>query len=64
MVENNCVKSKIRYLYIIALFQCKKQIPINLNVEAINYFKDMANKQGVSYQARMNIFINQCVFKN
>lgn len=55
MVENNCVKSKIRYLYIIALFQCKKQIPINLNVEAINYSKDVANKQGVSYQARMNI---------
>ena len=41
----------------------KKQISINLNVETIEYFKAMANKQGVSYQALMNIFLNQCVSK-
>ncbi len=38
----------------------KKQISINLNVETIEYFKAMANKQGVSYQALINIFLNQC----
>lgn len=41
----------------------KKQISINLNVETIEYFKAMANKQGVSYQALINIFLNQCVSK-
>lgn len=41
----------------------KKQISINLNVETIEYFKAMANKQGVPYQALMNIFLNQCVAK-
>ena len=41
----------------------KKQISINLNVEKIDYFKNMANKQGVSYQTLMNIFRNQCVSK-
>lgn len=41
----------------------KKQISINLNVETIEYFKDMANKQGVPYQNLMNIFLNQCVQK-
>lgn len=41
----------------------KKQISINLNVETIDYFKTMANKQGVSYQALINIFLNQCATK-
>lgn len=41
----------------------KKQISINLNVETIEYFKNMANKQGVPYQNLMNIFLNQCVQK-
>lgn len=41
----------------------KKQISIKLNVETIDYFKDMASKQGVSYQALINIFLNQCVKK-
>ncbi len=41
----------------------KKQISINLNVETIEYFKAMANKQGVPYQVLMNIFLNQCASK-
>ena len=41
----------------------KKQISINLNVETIDYFKTIANKQGVSYQVLINIFLNQCAMK-
>lgn len=41
----------------------KKQISINLNVETIEYFKAMAHRQGVPYQALINIFLNQCASK-
>lgn len=41
----------------------KRQITINLNGKTIDYFKDMANRKGVSYQTLINIFLNDCVEK-
>lgn len=41
----------------------KRQITINLNGRAIDYFKDMAKKKGVPYQTLINIFLNDCVDK-
>lgn len=41
--------------------QLKKQISININVETIEYFKNLANKKGVPYQTLINIFLNDCV---
>ncbi|OCS32546.1 antitoxin (plasmid) [Campylobacter fetus] len=41
----------------------KRQITINLNGRAIDYFKDMASKKGVPYQTLINIFLNDCVDK-
>lgn len=41
----------------------KRQVTINLNGKIIDYFKDMANRKGVSYQTLINIFLNDCVEK-
>ena len=41
----------------------KKQITINLNTKAIDYFKQMAEEKGVPYQTLINIFLNDCVDK-
>lgn len=41
----------------------KRQITINLNGRALDYFKEMAARKGVSYQTLINIFLNDCVDK-
>lgn len=41
----------------------KRQITINLNTRAIDYFKEMAKRKGVPYQTLINIFLNDCVEK-
>lgn len=41
----------------------RRQVTINLNGKIIDYFKDMANRKGVSYQTLINIFLNDCVNK-
>ena len=41
----------------------KRQITINLNGRAIDYFKEMAERKGVPYQTLINIFLNDCVDK-
>lgn len=39
----------------------KKQVTINLNVETIDYFKDMSEKNGVPYQTLINLYLADCV---
>ena len=39
----------------------KKQVTINLNVETIDYFKDMSEKNGVPYQTLINLYLSDCV---
>ncbi len=33
----------------------KKQITININVEALDYFKEMAEQSGIPYQTLINL---------
>ena len=38
----------------------KKQITININVEAIDYFKEMAEQSGIPYQTLINLYLSDC----
>ena len=38
----------------------KKQITINVNVEAIEYFKTLSNETGISYQNLINYYLIDC----
>ncbi|MDO4197849.1 MAG: BrnA antitoxin family protein [Erysipelotrichaceae bacterium] len=38
----------------------KAQITINLNVETIDYFKNMAAETGVPYQTIINLYLTDC----
>jgi len=42
----------------------KKQITIRINVEAIDYFKSLSAKTGVSYQKLMDLYLTDCVHSN
>ena len=39
----------------------KKQITIRLDDEVINYFKNMAEETGMSYQNIINYYLKDCV---
>lgn len=39
----------------------KKQVTINLNIETINYFKDLSVELGIPYQTLINMYLNDCV---
>ena len=39
----------------------KKQIPIRLDDEVINYFKNMAEETGMPYQNIINYYLKDCV---
>ena len=39
----------------------KKQVTINLNIETINYFKDLSAELGIPYQTLINMYLNDCV---
>ena len=39
----------------------KKQVTINLDVEAIEYFKKMSEQNGVPYQTLINLYLSDCV---
>ena len=39
----------------------KKQITIRLDDEVVNYFKNMAEETGMSYQNIINYYLNDCV---
>lgn len=38
----------------------KQQITININKEALEYFKEMANEYGVPYQTLINLYLVDC----
>ena len=38
----------------------KKQITININVETVDYFKDMAEQTGIPYQTLINLYLSDC----
>ena len=39
----------------------KKQATINLNIETIEYFKDLSGELGIPYQTLINMYLNDCV---
>lgn len=39
----------------------KKQITINIDEEAIEYFKALSNEVGISYQNLINYYLMDCV---
>ena len=39
----------------------KKQVTINLNVDTIDYFKNMSKELGVPYQTLINMYLADCV---
>ena len=38
----------------------KKLITININIEAIQYFKDQAQETGIPYQTLINLYLTDC----
>lgn len=38
----------------------KKQITINIDEDAINWFKQQAQKSGIPYQTLMNLYLADC----
>lgn len=38
----------------------KKQITIRIEVETIKYFKNLAEKSGISYQNLINLYLREC----
>jgi uncharacterized protein (DUF4415 family) len=39
----------------------KKQVTIRLEEEIVEYFKDLAEEMGVSYQSLINLYLQDCV---
>ncbi len=39
----------------------KKQITINVNVETIEYFKNLSAETGIPYQTLINMYLTDCV---
>ena len=39
----------------------KTQITIRLDKETIDYFRELANKTGLSYQNLINLYLRECV---
>lgn len=39
----------------------KKQVTINLNIETIEYFKDLSRELGIPYQTLINMYLTDCV---
>ncbi len=42
----------------------KKQISIKIEVDTINYFKELAAKSGIPYQNLMNSYLTDCAMKH
>ena len=38
----------------------KQQVTINLNVDTIDYFKDLAISSGIPYQSLINLYLTDC----
>ena len=41
----------------------KKQITININEQAIAYFKEQAEEVGIPYQTLINLYLTDCAAK-
>ena len=41
----------------------KKQITINLDIDAIEYFKEQSNITGIPYQNLINLYLSDCAIK-
>jgi len=39
----------------------KKQITIRLGVDVLQYFKELADETGISYQNLINLYLRDCV---
>mgnify|MGYP000941714937 CR=1 FL=1 len=42
----------------------KKQITIRIDVSTINYFKELADETGISYQNLINLYLEKCASQN
>ena len=42
----------------------KKQITIRIDVETIEYFKELSEETGISYQNLMNLYLEKCAKQN
>ncbi len=42
----------------------KQQITIRLEMETINYFKQLAEKEGIPYQNLINMYLRDCVYSH
>ena len=42
----------------------KKQVTINLDQKAIDYFKDMSTEYGIPYQTLINLYLSDCADKH
>lgn len=42
----------------------KKQISIKIEVDTINYFKELAVKSGIPYQNLINSYLTDCAMKH
>ncbi len=38
----------------------KKTITINIDVDTIDYFKDLADSTGIPYQSLINLYLSDC----
>ena len=41
--------------------QLKKQITIRIGVDVLDYFKQLADETGISYQNLINLYLRDCV---
>lgn len=41
----------------------KKQITININTDAIEYFKEQSERTGIPYQTLINLYLSDCAAK-
>ncbi len=42
----------------------KKQVTIRLDEDTIEYFKNMAEEKGISYQSLINLYLRDCADTN
>ena len=42
----------------------KKQITINIDIETIDYFKQMAAETNIPYQTLINMYLKECAKEN
>ncbi len=42
----------------------KKQVTIRLDTDTIDYFKNMADNNGVPYQTLINLYLRECATKH